>query len=108
MTETPAPTDHEKRYEELELAAYRRAEQTERLARERADGVYRQVHDLFGNSNDKLKDCHADLERLAQVMTANVNEMLTVLTTLNAAYQETEESFAEIGAHDRQLLEEDR
>ncbi len=101
-----ALAEQNRNYAELELAAYRRAEQTERLARERAEEVYRQVHSVFGQSNDQLKDCHADLERLAQVMTANVNEMLNVLTALNAAYHKTEDSFAEIGARDRLLLEE--
>ena len=102
----PAPAEPAKNYEELELAAYRRAEQTERLARDRAEETYRQVQSVFGQANGKLDACRAELEQLSQVLTSNVNEMLAAMTNLNDTYRQTEESFAEIGARDRQLLEE--
>jgi len=93
-------------YAELELAAYRRAERTERLARDRARDVYRQVQTVFGQANETMEGCHGDLAQLCEVLTANVNELQTVLTKLNSTYQETEKTFAEIGARDHELMEE--
>ena len=101
-----ADSEPSRDYAELELAAYRRAEQTERLARDRAKEVYRQVETVLGQANDNMSSCHEDLEQLCQEMQANVNEMLSVLTKIDGAYRQTKESIAEIGAKDRQLLEE--
>ena len=95
-----------KDYAELELAAYRRAEKTERLARDRAGEVYRQIQSVFGQANETMGSCHEDLAQLCQVLTSNVNELQAVLTRLNSSYHETEKTFAEIGARDRELMEE--
>ena len=95
-----------KDYTELELAAYRRAELTERLARERSGDVYRQVQSVFEQANAKLDTGRADLENLSRTLTADVNEMLTLLTNLNSAYRQAEDSFAEIDARNRRLAEE--
>ena len=95
-----------KDYTELELAAYRRAELTERLARERSGDVYRQVQSVFNQANERLNTGRADLENLSRTLTGNVNEMLTLLTNLNSAYRQAEASFAEIGARNRKLVEE--
>ena len=100
---TVAPS---KDYTELELAAYRRAELTERLARERSGDVYRQVQSVFEQANARLDTGRADLENLSRTLTADVNEMLTLLTNLNSAYRQAEESFAEIDARNRRLAEE--
>ena len=104
--ESAAASEHNRSYEELELAAYRRAEQTERLARDRAEDVYRQVQSVFGQANEQMGSYHADLEQLCQTLAANVDEMRAVLDKLNGAYRQTELSFAEIGAKDRQRLED--
>ena len=104
--ENAAASEHNRSYEELELAAYRRAEQTERLARDRAENVYRHVQSVFGQANEQMGSYHADLEQLCQTLTANVDEMRAVLDKLNGAYRQTELSFAEIGAKDRQRLED--
>ena len=97
-----APT---KDYTELELAAYRRAELAERLARERADDVYRQMQSVFYQANDKLEGGKADLDQLCQTLTADVKQMLTLLTNLSTNYRSAELSFAEIGEKNRRLLE---
>ncbi len=94
-----------KDYTELELAAYRRAELTERLARERSGDVYRQVQSVFNQANEKLDAGKADLEQLSRTLTADVNEMLALLTNLNSTYRQAESSFAEIGARNREILE---
>ena len=94
-----------KDYTELELAAYRRAELAERMARERAGDVYRQIQSTFSQANAKLDTGRADLEQLSRTLTNDVNEMLTLLTNLNAAYSQAEASFSEIGERNRALLE---
>lgn len=125
--ERTLPAEPERNYAELELEAYRRAEQTERLARERAEqterqacehaeqterqarahaeDVYRQVQSVFGQANENMNGCHADLEQLCRTMSENVNEMLSVLTKLNGSYRQTEEAFAELGERNRAALE---
>ena len=95
-----------KDYTELELAAYRRAELAERLARERSDDIYRQIQSVFEQANAKLAAGRADLENLSRTLTSDVNEMLTLLTSLNGAYRQAETSFAEIDAKNRRFAEE--
>lgn len=95
-----------KDYTELELAAYRRAELAERLARERSDDIYRQIQSVFEQANAKLAAGRADLENLSRTLTSDVNEMLTLLTSLNGAYRQAETSFAEIDAKNRRIAEE--
>ena len=95
-----------KDYTELELAAYRRAELAERLARERSGDVYRQVQSVFAQANERLDTGRADLENLSRTLTADINEMLNLLTNLNSTYRQAENSFAEIDARNRKLAEE--
>lgn len=99
---TVAPS---KDYTELELAAYRRAELAERLARERSQDIYRQVQSVFAQANQRLDTGRADLENLSKTLTADVNEMLNLLTNLNGAYRQAEASFAEIDARNNRLAE---
>lgn len=94
-----------KDYTELELAAYRRAELAERLARERSQDIYRQVQSVFAQANQRLDTGRADLENLSRTLTADVNEMLNLLTNLNGAYRQAEASFAEIDARNNRLAE---
>lgn len=101
----PVELKPSKDYTELELAAYRRAELAERMARERAGDVYRQIQSTFSQANAKLDTGRADLEQLSRTLTNDVNEMLTLLTNLNAAYSQAEASFSEIGERNRALLE---
>ncbi len=100
---TVAPS---KDFTELELAAYRRAELAERLARERSQDVYRQVQSVFAQANQRLDTGRADLENLSRTLTADINEMLNLLTNLNGAYRQAEASFGEIDARNRRLAEE--
>lgn len=101
----PVEVAPSKDYTELELAAYRRAELAERLARERAGDVYRQVQSVFNQANERLDTGKADLAQLSQTITKDVNEMLTLLTNLNSVYNQAELSFGEIGARNREILE---
>ena len=93
----------EERYEERSDAEL--TEAVERLARERADDVYRQMQSVFNQANDKLEGGKADLDQLCQTLTADVKQMLTLLTNLSTNYRSAELSFAEIGEKNRRLLE---
>lgn len=103
----PVQTAPSKDYTELELAAYRRAELAERLARERAGDVYRQVQSVFEQSNEKLETGRADLEQLTGALNDNVNDLLRLLTHIHSAYDQAALSFGEIGARNREILEEE-
>ena len=96
-----------KDYTELELAAYRRAELAERLARERAADVYRQVQSVFQQANTKLDTSRADLAQLSGVLRSDINQFLTLLANINTAYNDAELSFAQVKEKNRQVLEED-
>lgn len=101
----PVEVQPSKDYTELELAAYRRAELAERLARERSGDVYRQVQSVFNQASQRLDAGKADLEQLSKTLTGNVNQMLALLTNLNSAYRQAEISFGEIGARNREIVE---
>lgn len=101
----PVEVQPSKDYTELELAAYRRAELAERLARERSGDVYRQVQSVFNQASERLDAGKADLEQLSKTLTGNVNQMLALLSNLNSVYRQAEISFGEIGARNREIVE---
>jgi len=101
MEVLPVELQPSKDYTELELAAYRRAELAERMARERAGEVYRQIQSVFGQANAKLDTGRSDLEELSRKLTGDINDMLSLLTNLNGSYRQAEASFAEIGERSR-------
>ena len=96
-----------KDYTELELAAYRRAELAERLARERASDVYRQIQSVFNRADTKLDTGKADLEQLTGALREDVNQLLNLLNNIHSAYDEAEQSFAEVSQRNRQLMEDE-
>ncbi len=95
----------EKAYAELELAAYRRAEMTERLARERAADVYRQVQSVFDNANSRFDNGRSDLEQVTKTLQSDVNSMLALLANIRSIYNDTELSFGAVSEKNRQLLD---
>lgn len=101
----PTPIAPTKDYTELELAAYRRAEMTERLARERASDVYRQVQAVFSHANAKIDTGKSDLEQMTKTLQADMNQMMTLLENIRSAYSETELSFEEVSEKNRQTME---
>lgn len=92
-------------FTELELAAYRRAELAERMARERAGDVYRQIQSIFNQANTKLGTGKSDLEQLVKALSSDATQLLILLTNLNNSYQNAETSFAELGEQNRRILE---
>lgn len=95
----------QKDYSELELAAYRRAEVTERLARERSAEVYRQVRAVFSNASARIETGKSDLDQLTRTLQLDINQMLQLLSTIRGSYAEAEQSFQAVSEKNRQLIE---
>lgn len=92
-------------YSELELAAYRRAEVTERLARERAAEVYRQVRGVFTNAAARIETGKSDLDQLTRTLQLDINQLLQLLGTIRGSYAEAEQSFQAVSEKHRQMAE---
>ncbi len=112
----PIPAIHEvlpvevapsKDYTELELAAYRRAELAERVARERASDVYREVNSVFQHAAVKMDTGKQDLEQMTRTIQADVNQLMNVLSGIRSAYDEAEVSFGAVCEKNRQLTGEE-
>lgn len=93
-------------YQELELAAYRRAELAERIARERAADVYREVSSVFSQADTKLDSGAMDLEQMTQTIQGNVNQLLKVLESIRGAFKETDISFNALREKNQNLVVE--
>ena len=101
----PVEVAPSKDYTELELAAYRRAELAERVARERAADVYREVNAVFTNATSKMDSGRQDLEQMTRTIQADVNQLMNVLAGIRSAYDEAEVSFNAVNEKNRQLTE---
>lgn len=91
------PTVSSSSYSELELAAYRRAEVTERLARERAGKIYEQVNSVFAGASARLEENEHDLAQLSKTLQMNVEQLQQILYAIRCAYTEAGESFKAVG-----------
>lgn len=60
---------------EEELEAYRRAERTERMARERAEQMYRQANAVLADATLKVDDAAALIGQMADKVTAELTEL---------------------------------
>ena len=58
-----------------ELEAYRRAERTERIARERAELVYHQVNGVLADAAVKVDEAHSHIDGLTQQVTAQLQQL---------------------------------
>ena len=63
-----------------ELEAYRRAERTERIAKERAEQVYHQVNGALADATVKVEDNFAQLGELADQLTAQLAQLQELVT----------------------------
>lgn len=98
----PAPAEPAKDYEALELAAYRRAEVAERLARERASGVYEQLGEVFNTASAKLDSNENDLTQLTQALQFNMSQLQDVLDAIRGSYTDARESFRSFSDRNRE------
>lgn len=71
-----------------ELEAYRRAERTERMARERAELVYHQVNGVLAEASGKVDDAAAQLGELTDRVSAQLAQLQDAVTGSRQALAE--------------------
>lgn len=87
----PAPD-----YPSLELAAYRRAEQTERNASERADKIYRQLYALCERAQERYADASGEVAALTSDLAVNLERLQQTLAELQLVSDDTQNAFEEL------------
>lgn len=80
-----APSD----FNEMELAAYRRAEMTERMARERAEAASDRMKTIFSEADEKLKITNQDVATLCETFRHDFEQLQQVLTTAQGVVSES-------------------
>lgn len=83
-----APSD----FNEMELAAYRRAEMTERMARERATATTERMKAILTQTDAKLNLTVQDLDTLISAFRANYDQLCQVLDTAHRVMDESSDS----------------
>ena len=73
---------------EKELEAYRRAERIERLARERADQLYRQTNGVLADATVKVDQVAADIGGIADQVVAQLQMLQQAVTGSKQALQD--------------------
>ena len=63
-----------------ELEAYRRAERTERVARERAELIYHQVNGVLADASVKVEDAYTRIDGLSQQVAAQLAQLQEAVT----------------------------
>lgn len=71
-----------------ELEAYRRAERTERLARERAEQVYHQVNGVLGDATVKVDEAAGSISVLSDQVLTQLNQLQEAVSGSKQALQE--------------------
>lgn len=99
------PAASEKDYEAMELAAYRRAEVAERLAKERAAKVYEQLDSVFADANEQMAANDTDLSRLTESLRLNIAQLQDILGAIRGSYNSTKESFRAFSDRNRELAD---
>ena len=87
VTEIPeAPAPQYSANEELE--AYRRAERTERMARERAELVYHQVNGVLAEATVKVEGVASDIGTMADQVMAQLSQLQSAVGSSKQALQD--------------------
>lgn len=71
-----------------ELEAYRRAERAERMAKERADQMYRQANGVIADATVKVNEAAAQIGALSETVAAKLEQLRSAVTGTNAALKE--------------------
>ena len=71
-----------------ELEAYRRAERTERIAKERAAQLYRQVNGVLADATAKVDNVAAEIGTVADQVMQQVYQLQTAVTNSKQALQD--------------------
>lgn len=78
-------------FNEMELAAYRRAEMTERMARERAAASAERMKAIFSQADEKLLLTSQDLATLMDAFRSDFEQMQQLLSTAQGIVNESSE-----------------
>ena len=79
-------------FNEMELAAYRRAEMTERMARERANSSAERMKAIFSQADEKLAVTSQDFKTLLDAFQTNFGQMEQLLQTAQGIVDESSSS----------------
>lgn len=79
-------------FNEMELAAYRRAEMTERMARERANASAERMKAIFSQADEKLSVTSQDFKTLLDAFQTNFGQMEQLLETAQGIVNESSSS----------------
>ena len=71
-----------------ELEIYRRAERTERMARERADLVYRQTSNILTEASVRVSDMSEKVVPIADDILAQINQLQSTVSATRQSLQE--------------------
>lgn len=81
---------------EMELAAYRRAEQTERNAIARAKKLHEQMQMLCERSKDRYQDAGEELAALSEDLSTGLSRLAQTLADLEVVFDDTQSAFEEL------------
>ena len=76
----------------FELEAYRRAERTERLARERAEQVYHKTHSALADATVKVDATAAEISQIADSILSQLNTLQAVVIGSKSVMKDTLEN----------------
>ena len=82
---------------EEELAAYRRAEQVEREAKERTQQMYRQATATLADANVKVADSALLLDTMSEKLTVQLRELQQAVSGSRTILQDAANAIAAIG-----------
>ncbi len=88
---------------EKELEAYRRAERTERLARERADQLYRQTNGVLAEASVKVDQVAADIGTIADQVVAQLQQLQLAVSGSKDALKEAADLMYTIRPEDEEV-----
>lgn len=84
-------------YAELELAAYRRAEETERLARERANRIYAEIEEALNNGSQQSEIDTNELLEIARSVNDDVAKLQEKVGCFRENYRAIGDTLREVG-----------
>ena len=87
-----APVSLPSEFNEMELAAYRRAEQVERLSRERAAASTERMRSIFEQADTKLSLTTADLGAVLETCNSDFAQLQQILSAAREVLGESSES----------------
>lgn len=85
-------------YSGLELAAYRRAEETERLARERANRIYAEIEEALNNGSKQSEIDTNELMKIAQSVNEDVARLQEKVGAFRENYRAIGDTLREVGS----------